>query len=134
MATIGDENAITRGPAFIDVNDRANCPRLAAVEVSQQYPAMEFEVCKALLLGLIANADPRQIAAAEKAIVVFAASLKYGDDGLKLIQQDVLAQCEALDGPRRAFVDLVNAYIDEKLKEREGRKRHLPPSRPNERA
>jgi hypothetical protein len=70
-----------------------------------------------ILRRLIAKGDPNGIPLAERAIneycdVTPAAARK---SGLRLVQQDVLTQRNAVVGDRRSFADDVNAYIDKKL-------------------
>ncbi|MBR0937061.1 hypothetical protein [Bradyrhizobium jicamae] len=75
--------------------------------------------CLEILRHLIAKGDVNGASYAERAIneyleVTPATARK---SGLRVIQQDVLIQRDAVIGDRRSFAEIVNAYIEKKLTE-----------------
>jgi hypothetical protein len=68
---------------------------------------------------LIAKGDTNGIPLAERAINEYWDATLPGarKSGLRLIQQDVFVQLNAVTGNRRDFAETVNAYIEKKLTE-----------------
>jgi hypothetical protein len=75
--------------------------------------------CLDILRRLTAKGDPNCIPLAERAINEYldVTPPKARKSGLRLIQQDVLVQHNAVAGVQRSFAETVNAYIDKKLTE-----------------
>jgi hypothetical protein len=75
--------------------------------------------CLEILRRLIAKGDMNGIPSAEKAIDDYwdATPPQARKSGLRLLQQDVLTQRNAVLGDHRNFADTVNAYIEKKLAE-----------------
>jgi hypothetical protein len=78
-----------------------------------------LETCQGILRRLIAKGDPNAISLAERAINEYLEVTPSGarKSGLRLVQQDVLAQHDAVVGVHRSFAETVNAYIEKKLAE-----------------
>jgi hypothetical protein len=78
-----------------------------------------LDTCQGILRRLIAKGDPNAIPLAERAINEYLEVTPSGarKSGLRLIQQDVLAQYNAVVGVQRSFAETVNAYIERKLTE-----------------
>ncbi|WP_426613803.1 hypothetical protein [Bradyrhizobium sp. McL0616] len=78
-----------------------------------------LQTCQAVLRRLIARGDPNAISLAERAVNEYLEATPSGarKSGLRLIQQDVLAQYNAVLGVQRSFAETVNAYIEKKLTE-----------------
>ena len=68
---------------------------------------------------MIAKGDMNGIPLAERAVNEYwdVTPTKARKSGLRLIQQDVLDQRNAVLGRQRNFADAVNAYIEKKLEE-----------------
>jgi hypothetical protein len=68
---------------------------------------------------LIAKGDPTTAPLAERAINEYLEWTPPGArrSGLRLLQDDVMAQQEAVVGVQRSFAETVNAYIEKKLHE-----------------
>jgi hypothetical protein len=77
-----------------------------------------LEDCKDILRRLIAKGDQSGIQWAERAVNEYLAAtpLKAQPSGLRLIQQDVLDQRDAVTGAQHNFADTVNSYIEQKLR------------------
>jgi hypothetical protein len=75
--------------------------------------------CLAILRRLIAKGDPNGVPLAERAINEYldATPIKARKSGLRLIQDDVMAQINAVIGVQRSFAETVDAYIEKKLGE-----------------
>jgi hypothetical protein len=75
--------------------------------------------CLGILRRLIAEGDPNCIPLAERTINEYldVTPPSARKSGLRLIQQDVLVQHNAVVGVQRSFAETVNAYIDKKLME-----------------
>jgi hypothetical protein len=78
-----------------------------------------LEACLGILRRLIAKGDLDSIPLAERAVDEYRNATFPGarKSGLRLVQQDVLAQQNAVLGDRRAFAEMVNTYIEKKLAE-----------------
>jgi hypothetical protein len=78
-----------------------------------------LDTCSGFLRRLIAEGDVNGIALAEMAINDYcdATPDKARKSGLRLLQQDVLDQRDAVSGNQRSLADTVNAYIEKKLAE-----------------
>ena len=78
-----------------------------------------FDTCLGILRRLIAKGDLNGVPLAERAINEYLEVTPLGarKSGLRLIQQDVLAQQNAVVGVQRSFAETVNAYIEKKLAE-----------------
>jgi hypothetical protein len=78
-----------------------------------------LETCVEILRRLIAKGDPNGIPSAERAINEYldVTPINARKSGLRLIQQDVLVQHNAVVGVQRSFAETVNAYIEKKLVE-----------------
>ncbi|OKO71781.1 hypothetical protein AC629_38910 [Bradyrhizobium sp. NAS80.1] len=78
-----------------------------------------LSTCQGILRRLIAKGDPNAIPLAERAINEYLEVTPSGarKSGLRLIQQDVLVQYNAVVGVQRSFAESVNAYIETKLAE-----------------
>jgi hypothetical protein len=76
-----------------------------------------FDTCLGILRRLIARGDVDGIALAERAINEYwnATPAQARKSGLRLLQQDVLAQRNAVVGDQRSFADTVNDHIEKKL-------------------
>ena len=76
-----------------------------------------LDTCRDILRRLIAKGDINGIPLAERAINEYwdATLASARKSGLRLLQQDVLAQRDAVLGDRRNFADAVNAYIEKML-------------------
>jgi hypothetical protein len=82
-------------------------------------PAMpHLDACVGMLRRLIAKGDPNAIALAEQAVNEYwdVTLEKARKSGLRLIQQDVLDQRNAVLGAQRDFAQAVNDYIEKKLR------------------
>lgn len=75
--------------------------------------------CSGILRRLIAKGDTNGIPLAERAINEYWDATLPGarKSGLRLIQQDVFVQLNAVTGNRRDFAETVNAYIEKRLTE-----------------
>jgi hypothetical protein len=75
------------------------------------------DTCLGILRRLIAKGDANGIPLAERAIEEYleVTPSQARRSGLRLLQQDVLDQRNAVLGDHRAFADTVNAYIEKKL-------------------
>jgi hypothetical protein len=75
--------------------------------------------CLDILRRLIAKGDPNGIPLAEWAINEYldVTPPSARKSGLRLIQQDVMVQHDAVVGVQRSFAETVNAYIERKLAE-----------------
>jgi hypothetical protein len=78
-----------------------------------------LNTCVDILRRLIAKGDENGIPLAERAINEYldATPITARKSGLRLLQEDVAAQRNAVLGNQRAFADTVNAYIEKKLME-----------------
>jgi hypothetical protein len=78
-----------------------------------------LHTCRDILRRLIAKGDPNGIPLAERAINEYLDVTPPGarKSGLRLIQEDVLVQYNAVVGVQRSFAETVNAYIEKKLTE-----------------
>ena len=78
-----------------------------------------LESCLGILRRLIAKGDPNGIPLAERAINEYwdATPAKARKSGLRLLQQDVLDQRNAVLGAQRGFAEAVNDYIEKRLAE-----------------
>ena len=78
-----------------------------------------LDTCLAILRRLIAIGDMNSVPLAELAVNEYwdVTPTKARKSGLRLIQQDVLDQRNAVLGSQRNFADAVNAYIEKKLEE-----------------
>ena len=77
-----------------------------------------MDTCLEILRKLIAKGDVNGIPFAKRAINEYldATPLKARTSGLRLLQQDVLAQRDAVLGDQRRFADMVNDYVEQKLR------------------
>jgi len=75
--------------------------------------------CRAILRKLIAKGDPSAVGLAERAINEYLEWIppEARKSGLRLLQEDVMAQHEAVIGVQRSFAEAVNAYIEKKIAE-----------------
>jgi hypothetical protein len=73
--------------------------------------------CRTILGKLIAKGDPSCIPLAERAINehLEATPPSARNSGLRLLQQDIMAQHDAVVGAQRSFAETVNAYIETKI-------------------
>jgi hypothetical protein len=73
--------------------------------------------CQEILRRLIAEGDVNGIPLAERAINEYldATPANARKSGLRLLQEDVLIQRDAVLGDQRSFADTVNDYIEKKL-------------------
>ena len=78
-----------------------------------------LDACLGILRRLIAKGDPNGIHLAERAINEYLDVTPANDrkSGVRLLQQDVLVQFNAVVGLQRSFAETVNAYIEKKLAE-----------------
>jgi hypothetical protein len=78
-----------------------------------------LDTCLEILRRLIAKGDPNGIPLAERTINEYLdiTPSKARKSGLRLIQEDVLVQHNAVVGVQRSFAETVNAYIEKKLAE-----------------
>jgi hypothetical protein len=78
-----------------------------------------LESCLGILRRLIAKGDIDQVRLARRAVDEYLAvtPTKAQKSGLRLLQEDVLIQRDAVIGDRRNFADVVNVYIEQKLGE-----------------
>jgi hypothetical protein len=76
-----------------------------------------LDTCRGILRRLIAKGDPNGIPLAERAINEYwdVTPAKARKSGLRLIQQEVLDQRNAVLGEQRGFAEAVNDYIEKKL-------------------
>jgi hypothetical protein len=76
-----------------------------------------LEICVDILRRLIAKGETNGIPLAERAINEYLDATPAGarKSGLRLLQEDVLTQRNAVTGNRRLFADTVNAFIEKKL-------------------
>ena len=74
--------------------------------------------CSEILRRLIAEGDVNGLPLAERAINEYLAAtpITAQKSGLRLIQEDVLIQRDAVVGDQRSFADSVSAYIEGKLR------------------
>jgi len=84
----------------------------------QKYPMPYLDACRLILRRLIAKGDTNGIPLAERAINEYLEATPPGAriSGLRLLQEDVLAQRDALLGAQRSFADTVNDYIEKKVR------------------
>ena len=77
-----------------------------------------LDKCVAILRRLIAKGDPNGIPLAERAVNEYwNVTLENArKSGLRLVQQDVLDQRNAVLGAQRDFAQAVNDYIEKKLR------------------
>lgn len=77
-----------------------------------------LDTCLGILRRLIAKGDVNGIPLAERAINEYwdVTPEKARKSGLRLIQQDVLDQRNAVLGNQRNFAEAVNDYIEKKLR------------------
>ena len=77
-----------------------------------------LDTCVGILRRLIAKGDPSGIPLAERAVNEYwnVTLEKARKSGLRLIQQDVLDQRNAVLGAQRDFAQAVNDYIEKKLR------------------
>jgi hypothetical protein len=77
-----------------------------------------LDTCLGILRRLIAKGDPNGIPLAERAINEYleATPAKARRSGLRLLQEDVLTQRDAVVGLQHSFADTVNAYIEKRLR------------------
>jgi len=77
-----------------------------------------FDTCREILRRLIAKGDTNGIALAERAINEYLEATPPGarTSGLRLLQQDVLTQRDAVLGAQHSIADTVNSYIEKKLR------------------
>ena len=77
-----------------------------------------FETCLGILRRLIAKGRMNNLHLAERAINEYldATPQKAQTSGLRLLQQDVLDQRNAVLGAQRDFAQAVNDYIEQKLR------------------
>ena len=75
--------------------------------------------CLGILRRLIAKGDPNAIPLSERAINEYleVTPVEARKSGLRLLQQDVLIQYNAVVGIQRSFAETVNAYIEKKFAE-----------------
>lgn len=75
--------------------------------------------CLDILRRLIAKGDVDQIPLARRAIDEYLAATPIGAQrsGLRLLQEDVLVQRNAVVGDQRSFAEMVGIYIDSKLEQ-----------------
>ena len=78
---------------------------------------LHLDTCLGILRRLIAGGDPNGIPLAERAINEYwdATPAKARKSGLRLLQQDVLDQRNAVLGTQPGFAEAVNDYIEKKL-------------------
>ena len=78
-----------------------------------------FNTCRDILRRLIAKGDPNGIPLAERAINEYleVTPAKARKSGLRLLQEDVLVQHNAVVGVQRSFAETMNAFIEKKLAE-----------------
>lgn len=78
-----------------------------------------LDTCLNILRRLIAKGDPNAIPLAERAINEYldATPPTARKSGLRLIQEDVVAQYNGAVGVQRSFAETVNAFIEKKLAE-----------------
>ncbi|MGY4573719.1 hypothetical protein ACVWY5_006789 [Bradyrhizobium sp. USDA 3256] len=76
-----------------------------------------LDACLGILRRLIAKGDANGIPLAERAITEYleATPVAARRSGLRLLQDDVLKQRDAVIGDRRDFAETVNAYIEKML-------------------
>ena len=77
-----------------------------------------FDTCLGILRRLIAKGDMNNIYLAERAINEYldVTPIKARTSGLRLLQGDVLSQRDAVLGAQRDFAQVVNDYIEKKLR------------------
>jgi hypothetical protein len=77
-----------------------------------------LDTCLGILRRLIARGDPNAIPLAERAINEYleATPAKARISGLRLLQEDVLTQRDAVVGLQHSFAETVNGYIEKKLR------------------
>jgi len=75
--------------------------------------------CQEILRRLIADGDTSGIPLAERAINEYldATPTNARMSGLRLLQEDIIIQRDAVIGGQHSFADAVNAYIEKKLTE-----------------
>jgi hypothetical protein len=78
-----------------------------------------LETCLDILRRLIAKGDVDQLPLAERAVKEYLEATPSGArvSGLRLLQEDVLVQRNAVVGDQRNFADIVNIYIEKKITE-----------------
>jgi hypothetical protein len=78
-----------------------------------------LNACLDILRRLIAKGDPNGVPLAERAINEYldVTPPNARKSGLRLIQQDVMVQHDAVVGVQRSFAETVNANIERKLAE-----------------
>ena len=77
-----------------------------------------YDTCLEILRRLIAKGDANGIPLAERAINEYldATPPRARISGIRLLQQDVLTQRDAVLGGRNRFAATVNSYIEQKLR------------------
>jgi hypothetical protein len=77
-----------------------------------------FDTCLGILRRLIAKGDMNNIYLAERAINEYldVTPIKARTSGLRLLQEDVLGQRDAVLGAQRDFAQVVNDCIEKKLR------------------
>jgi hypothetical protein len=75
--------------------------------------------CRGILRRLIAKGDPTTVPLAERAINEYLEWTPPGarKSGLRLLQDDVMAQQEAVVGVQRTFAESVNDLLEKKITE-----------------
>jgi hypothetical protein len=78
-----------------------------------------LETCLNIVRRLIAKGDVDQIPFARRAVDEYVAATpeRARKSGLRLLQEDVLLQRNAVTGDRRNFADVVKIYVEKKLEE-----------------
>jgi hypothetical protein len=78
---------------------------------------LHLESCLDLLRRLIAKGNVDQLYLAERAINEYleATPALARTSGLRLLQEDILVQRNAVIGDQRNFADIVNIYIEKRM-------------------
>jgi len=78
-----------------------------------------LNACMDILRRLIDKGDPNGVPQVERAINEYldATAAKARKSGLRLLQEDVMMQRDAVVGVHSSFAERVNAYIEKKLTE-----------------
>jgi hypothetical protein len=76
-----------------------------------------FQTCLDILRRLIAKGDTSGIPLAERAVNEYLAATppQARKSGLRLLQEDILIQRNAVLGSQRSFADTIYSYIESKL-------------------
>ena len=76
-----------------------------------------LKTCQDILRRLIAKGDTNNIPFAERAVDEYLAATppQARKSGLRLLQEDILIQRNAVLGSQRSFADTVYSYIESKL-------------------